>query len=494
MKPPLHDASAAAGLFARYVEGALSPEELAALETSLHQDEKLRGALADWLHLEGILRAEADTLFQEAAAGDTGSRRVIRFPSPWRWAAVAALLCLGVGAGLGRWLRPAPVEIVEKAAPASAPAIGEENVSAVATLADTRACKWGSGSLPTAEGSRLTAGHLELVEGLATLRFDSGATVTLEAPVALEIVDAMECRLARGAAVAWVPEGAKGFRILTPDAQLTDYGTRFGVTANEEGNSQVLVLEGEVGVTHHLIPGERLLKTGEMVRYNAEKLLETDGGDAETPRFADRRPPLPAGWIALTTADGRGQDTCVRQGDGGAPYGDSPLIMVKNSTNSPGNRRKGYLRFDLATLGGKPILGAELVLSLQASGLGYASVVPDATFRLYGLVDSPDDENWEAATMRWDEAPANVTDDGVALDPARAVPLGDFVVEQGVSSGQRTVTGAALEAFLKADHNGLVTFVLVRLTDETDRHGLVHAFASREHPLAMPPTLRLKLQ
>ena len=165
MKPPLHDASAAAGLFARYVEGALSPEELAALETSLHQDEKLRGALADWLHLEGILRAEADTLFQEAAAGDTGSRRVIRFPSPWRWAAVAALLCLGVGAGLGRWLRPAPVEIVEKAAPASAPAIGEENVSAVATLADTRACKWGSGSLPTAEGSRLTAGHLELVEG-----------------------------------------------------------------------------------------------------------------------------------------------------------------------------------------------------------------------------------------------------------------------------------------------------------------------------------------
>ncbi|MGB3118424.1 MAG: FecR family protein, partial [Verrucomicrobiales bacterium] len=267
MKPPLHDASASAGMFARYVEEALSPEELAAFETSLHQDENLRLALADWLHLEGILRAEADTLFQETAAGDTVSRRVIRFPSPWRWAAVAALLCLGVGAGLGRWLRPAPVEMVEKAMPAPAPGFRGENASAVATLADTRACKWGSGSLPTAEGSRLAPGHLELVEGLATLRFDSGATVTLEAPVALEVVDAMECRLERGAAVAWVPEGAQGFRIITPDALLTDYGTRFGVTANEEGNSQVLVLEGEVGVTHHLTPGERLLKTGEMVRY-----------------------------------------------------------------------------------------------------------------------------------------------------------------------------------------------------------------------------------
>ena len=38
----------------------------------------------------------------------------------------------------------------------------------------------------------------------------------------------------------------------------------------------------------------------------------------------------------------------------------------------------------------------------------------------------------------------------------------------------------------------LVTFLIVRETSETDPSGLVHAFASKEHPTARPPTLRVK--
>ena len=135
---------------------------------------------------------------------------------------------------------------------------------------------------------------------------------------------------------------------------------------------------------------------------------------------------------------------------------------------------------------------AELVLSIEPSGLGYASMVPDATFRLYGLKDETVDATWDGASLRWEDAPANVLDDGIALDPEKVVPLGEFVVEQGVSSGQRIVKREAVAEFLRSDTNGIASFVLVRLTDETDRHGLVHAFASREHPVAMPPTLRLR--
>lgn len=481
--------------FNRYSQGKLPTGELETFEKLLAKDEALRASFADWLHLEGVLKAEAEPLFLEDEAAQPA--QVLRFPLGPRWMAAAAVLCLGLGALAGRsGLRQESTAVVAGNA-VEPPAVAKTDPApspTVATLADTRACKWGAGSLPTAEGSRLAAGNLELLEGLATLRFDSGVTVTLEAPVVLEVVDAMKCRLLRGAAVAWVPDGAQGFRLDTPDALLTDYGTRFGVTANEDGTSQVLVLEGEVGVTHRQGSGERLLKTGEMVRYNSSRLLELEGDDAETPRSASRKAPLPPGWIALTTADGRGQDTCVRQGDGGAPLGGSPLIMVKNSKDFSSNRRKGYLRFDLASLAGREVLGAELVLSVQPSGLGYASVVPDATFQLYGLIDGPMDAQWDASTLKWGEAPANVPDDGVALDPALVVPLGEFVVEQGVSSGQRLVGSEALRDFLNADRDGLVTLILVRPTDETARDGLVHAFASREHPVAMPPTLRLKLE
>ena len=38
----------------------------------------------------------------------------------------------------------------------------------------------------------------------------------------------------------------------------------------------------------------------------------------------------------------------------------------------------------------------------------------------------------------------------------------------------------------------LVSFLIVRETGETDPSGLAHGFASKEHPTARPPTLRLK--
>ena len=65
----------------------------------------------------------------------------------------------------------------------------------VAVLSKSTNCKWASSTLPTAEGSHVPAGKLELVEGLATILFDSGAEISLEAPATLEILDKMNARL-----------------------------------------------------------------------------------------------------------------------------------------------------------------------------------------------------------------------------------------------------------------------------------------------------------
>ena len=42
------------------------------------------------------------------------------------------------------------------------------------------------------------------------------------------------------------------------------------------------------------------------------------------------------------------------------------------------------------------------------------------------------------------------------------------------------------------DTNGPATFIICRVTNEVAQGGLVHAFASKEHETAQPPTLKLK--
>ena len=74
--------------------------------------------------------------------------------------------------------------------------------------------------------------------------------------------------------------------------------------------------------------------------------------------------------------------------------------------------------------------------------------------------------------------------------PAKAVRLGSFVVEQGVTTGVRTVGGPALVDFLNRDTNGRATFIVVRDTPGSGRHCLVHGFANKYHPNLPPPTLK----
>src|SRR5262249_62216709 len=50
----------------------------------------------------------------------------------------------------------------------------------VATLADSKACKWDGGTLPTEPGARLGAGRLRLAEGVARVVFGRGAEVNIE--------------------------------------------------------------------------------------------------------------------------------------------------------------------------------------------------------------------------------------------------------------------------------------------------------------------------
>jgi hypothetical protein len=297
--------------------------------------------------------------------------------------------------------------------------------------------------------------------------------------------------LHRGALVARVPEPAKGFTVRSGSATLVDHGTEFGVTADGAGRTRVDVLEGLVEARHDRTGQSLRLVQGEGALLDAHGA--TRGAFAADPEPALHRPaaPAPAGDFVLTTATGRGRTAFVQGGPPTPERRPGPGVLLVKNCAAEAWRRKAYLAFDTAALGGRPAADATLSIALVPTGYGHAAFVPDATFTVYGVADEALDA-WSVEAVDWTNAPAN-RPGAAAVDDARAVRVGSFVVPQGVSSGVFSVGGPALADFLRRDRNGVVTFIVVRDTVETRASGLVHGFAGNHHPAAPPPTLRVSL-
>lgn len=458
----------------RYTDGRLTNAEAVALDERLKTDAEARRIFAEALHLGAELRHESNASIAAAPAISAPARPKTYF---WRYAA-AMVLSLGVG----MWMSPRP----------------QNQPRMVATLVKARACQWAGSTLPTVEGARLPAGTLDLVEGLATLKFDSGAEVVMEAPATIEVTDAMNCQLKRGTVVADVPPSAKGFTIDTAQAKVVDWGTRFGVSAGDDGNYMVQVLEGRVDVNHKGTTEIKQLHKGQTVDHGwfKSRLNPEASQDAEPNRW---QPNVIVdagdGWQVISTAFGRGKDSYLQCSQKNRrDNGSDPFFRVKYSSGSPELTRKGYVSFDLSKFAGHKFTDAEFELTIEPSDLGFASVVPDSTFDVFGLTDESGD-SWDENGLTWDHSPAHDPASPVRNQPMpeKTRLLGRFEIAQGVSRGTRSIRGPALRDFLNEDTNGIVTFIICRETDETQRSGLVHAFATKENGgKNAPPLLKVK--
>lgn len=462
----------------RSLDGHLDESERSELNTILRDSAEARELYARALHQHAELSFDdrlTRDLTQPVPAAPVRSGFLVT-PRVFRLAAILALLAIAAAA----WMLSTPRGSTEKT---------------IATVIKARQCKWAGSTLPTAEGSRVTAGTLELVEGIATVRFDSGAEVVMEAPATLELTHAMACKLVRGTLVADVPPSAIGFTVDTPDAKVVDYGTRFGVSTGEDGKYHVQVLEGLVEVSPKSTQEPKMLRAGDSVDTGLRKSQLHPQTNEQEPNRWQPTSILDAGggWQIVSTAFGRGKDTYIQSNPRSKNFGRDPFFRVKHSSHAPELNRKSYAGFDISRFPSATIEDAELVLSIEPSDLGFATLVPDSTFAIYGLIDESEDE-WQESVITWNEAPAHDPAQSARHLPApsKSVLLGRFQIEQGVSRGTRTLSGQALRDFLKQDTNGLVTFIICRETDETTRDGLVHAFATKESGSNTPPLLRVK--
>lgn len=174
-------------------------------------------------------------------------RRAI-FSTPAALSGIAALLLVGLYL-TGAFDRPTPVEPI-----ADLPATD----SAVATLVSMSDAQWQTpnNSTPT-EGMPIQPGtRLTLTAGQATFTTRRGAVATIQAPCTVQFIDHDNAIRLHAGKLVGVCEtrSSKGFFVRTPQMDVVDLGTRFGVDASNPTTTQVHVFEGEVEVATR--PGE----------------------------------------------------------------------------------------------------------------------------------------------------------------------------------------------------------------------------------------------
>lgn len=134
-----------------------------------------------------------------------------------------------------------------------------QKLESVATLDVVRGVSWDSNDDVLQAGDRLFVNQeIKLLTGSARIRFDNNADVLVQGPVSLRLKGEKLLYLERGKLTASIPPSAKGFTVLTPVAEVVDYGTEFGVTVDESGETETSVFKGEVDL--RAADSERLYK------------------------------------------------------------------------------------------------------------------------------------------------------------------------------------------------------------------------------------------
>lgn len=115
----------------------------------------------------------------------------------------------------------------------------------MAVLTQVVAVEWDQKTKPKI-GDTIPPSVLGLKSGLAQIEFYSGASVVLEGPAELEFISADQCFCRNGKMRVVVPQAAQGFTVLSPEIEVVDLGTEFGVAVTPLVQTQVHVFDGKV--------------------------------------------------------------------------------------------------------------------------------------------------------------------------------------------------------------------------------------------------------
>jgi hypothetical protein len=242
-------------LIGRYLDGLLTVEEALSLKSALRDDPRAREQFVEAVDIHAML---------------AGSATLAGVP-PDGLPPVDALQCGPGQADRGQAARPRARPLATLVSPASN--LGRQRawllggaafmVAAAVGLVLVRTQAEHRVEIVRAVGDRYAANsfHPRLLErcmnrpialdaGLLEIAFHAAdATVVVEAPARFRVVDSLTLQVDSGRVTAHVRNADAGLRVLTPQAELIDRGTRFAVDVPDGKHSEVHVFEGQVDAT-----------------------------------------------------------------------------------------------------------------------------------------------------------------------------------------------------------------------------------------------------
>ena len=132
---------------------------------------------------------------------------------------------------------------------------------AVAMLNRAVDVQWDQRGDPPRLGAPLEPGWLRLKSGLAQIVFYSGVRMVIEGPTDLKLISPKEVACQSGRLIAEVPPQAIGFRVSTPQMNLTDLGTSFGLEVKSR-RTELHVFKGSVEFQPATSTAKQNLKEG----------------------------------------------------------------------------------------------------------------------------------------------------------------------------------------------------------------------------------------
>ncbi len=318
-------------LVQRLLDDQIEPDEMQRLGKAVLEDPRVRDYYIDSLLVSAVIRRSSQVTGElskpdliralSSGVGQSGSKRLRR-----RFYAVAALLVFGALVLVSLYLFRAK---------AQGPTLGR--------LAGVYEPQWG-GSHPR-PGEPLYAGPYDLREGVAKMDLDQGTSLLLEAPCQVELTSVGEVTLRNGRLAATVSPQAKGFRVRTRTALITDLGTEFGVIAHSDASTEAHVLKGHINVAldpnRAREPRSLIVNEGMAAAVDSRGWTIRDGLAAQADLFLLRLPSIsqPSDPVErLNLADmvgggnGRGTGTLDRGIDVGTGQGFSGLATVIRQT------------------------------------------------------------------------------------------------------------------------------------------------------------------
>lgn len=260
----MDDFTALDGVLSRYFDGTATAEDLAALELRLVNDAAAADHAARWCYTHrqvSDLLAESklhDLLDQFSNSSPTLPKEAFRVGHERRvasggerrylsWAALAgAVLVVGTWLVVNRGNQDGTLVDPTTAVRSSATATANEPL-VTATLTQVEDCSWNAEAKAFQRGELLRVGDRVAIEsGRIKVTYDCGAEVVLEGPCDYWIHGPMAGYLTKGRITAHVPRRAFSFAIFSPEVDMVDLGTSFGVDVADGGRTELHVFEGEV--------------------------------------------------------------------------------------------------------------------------------------------------------------------------------------------------------------------------------------------------------